>query len=592
MISRNTSRGWPVLLRLMGGMASVVCLAGLSVPARADTDISTGANGVKYLIEYDSFLAPGSPSGIDPRLKNAKYWQNQQAAEDDVRLLQTPLGAAYGYTPLFSGGQWNLCYWDGVASSSRCIGRSVDNLILNYQAMPTTANPNVSGAAANVLSNSPGPQQPAATGLGPGISQFVVTGLSGSLTVIGATSNADFNGVLAVVNSLSTQAAVNDSYQQVIAEPYASYVSIGLESLERFRQDILDLALSSGKIYFSSDADACQDASGSARQEQNQDRQNAGSASCLEKVNRRWALLLDASNTQAALTGANGLASLDYHIFQSTYGLEYQISSQWRLGAAFGYGQNGLSNYEFSDVRIEADTYSGGMYSIYSPSPEWKIAGLVGYTNFQNRSNRPIQFGTINRTAQGQWGGNGLTVALSSEYDWILNSAKSVVPVSSDGSTALNPDAIRLRPRALVSYASYAQGAINETGADSLNLAVNSHTADSLVLGLGGTLEFPIRLSKESRLIPRLSIGYEYDAMGNTDQEHELTASFAQVQAPGSLSLLGQNRGANALDLALNLELEASKDLSLYGEVGGSFWSNGNELSYGGGLRWRFGSSR
>ncbi|MCP9836369.1 autotransporter outer membrane beta-barrel domain-containing protein [Cyanobium sp. N.Huapi 1H5] len=544
---------------MIGGLLSLGALVGSPGPAMADTSVSIGSNGVQYQIDYEQFTAPDSSRGIDPRLLNTAWWGQQQAAESTVTLLQTPLGAAYAYRPLFVGGAWDRCYWQTVGSSPRCSGQTVDLLILNYQAVPTSSNPNVSGAASSILANSPGPQQAVATDLGLGVAASVVTGTAGQPTVIGATSNADFNGVLAVVNALPSQAAVNQSFEQVIAEPYASQVSVGLETLERFRQDALDLALSTQKVTFGSGGDS-----------------------------RRWALMLEASNTQASLRGTGGLASLDYQIFQSTYGLEYRLSSDWRVGGVFGYGTNGLSNYQFSNVTIDADTYSGAVYGLYSPGAAWKIAALAGYTSFQNRSNRPIQFGTIDRTAQARWAANGLTLALTSEYDWVLNPAR---PAPGASQPAPQRDAIRFKPRALVSYAKYNQGAINETGANSLNLAVNSHTADSLILGLGGTLEVPIRLSNQSRLIPRLSIGYEHDLMGNSNEEHQLTASFAQVPEPGSLTLLGQNRGADALDVALNLEYEASESLSLYADVGGSFWSNGNEISYGGGLRWRFGGA-
>ncbi|MBM5823177.1 MAG: hypothetical protein FJ082_12185 [Cyanobacteria bacterium K_Offshore_surface_m2_011] len=185
----------------------------------ADTSVSIGSNGVQYQIDYEQFTAPDSSRGIDPRLLNTAWWGQQQAAESTVTLLQTPLGAAYAYRPLFVGGAWDRCYWQTVGSSPRCSGQTVDLLILNYQAVPTSSNPNVSGAASSILANSPGPQQPVATDLGQGVAASVVTGTAGQPTVIGATSNADFNGVLAVVNALPSQAAVNQSLEQVIAEP-------------------------------------------------------------------------------------------------------------------------------------------------------------------------------------------------------------------------------------------------------------------------------------------------------------------------------------------------------------------------------------
>lgn len=569
----------------------LLCLGALLVfqsPSKADSvDTSVGVNGVLYQVQYDFFVAPDPLSTIDSRLTASSWWGNEQAAGGVVTLLQTPLGAAYAVAIGIPKNVYRRCYYSGISGASLCSSTNSDDLILNYQAIPTSANPNVSGAATSILSNSPGPQQPLATGLGPGVGGFVVTGLAGQPTISGATSNADFNGVLAAVNALGTQAEVNRSYEQVIAEPYASYVSVGLETLERFRQDALELALSSDKISLGAAKADCQPSGtvdSSSKQPAPLDAKSISSG-CKEGSVNRWSLFLDASNTEASLNGTESLASLDYRIFQSTYGLEYQLSDRWRFGGVFGYGQNNLSNYEFSNVSIEADTYSGGVYGVYAPSPSWKIAALAGYTNFQNDSSRPIQFGTIDRTAQAQWSGNGLTVALITEYDWVL------APAGPSAVSVPSRDSIRIKPRALVSYASYSQDAINESGADSLDLAVNSHTADSLVLGLAGTLEVPIRLSRQSRLIPRFTVGYEYDAMGDANQEHQLTASFAQVKEPGSLDVLGQNRGANALDVALSLELEASETFSLYVDVGGSFWSNGNELNYGGGIRWRFGGA-
>ena len=91
--------------------------------------------------------------------------------------------------------------------------------------------------------------------------------------------------------------------------------------------------------------------------------------------------------------------------------------------------------------------------------------------------------------------------------------------------------------------------------------------------------------------LPPLAVGYEVDFNGDANEEHQLTASFADVPALGSLDVLGQNRGANDLNVGLSVELETSEQFSLYAGVGGSFWSNGHELNYGGGIRWRFGGA-
>ena len=101
-------------------------------------------------------------------------------------------------------------------------------------------------------------------------------------------------------------------------------------------------------------------------------------------------------------------------------------------------------------------------------------------------------------------------------------------------------------------------------------------------------LELPIVLNATNRLIPRFFVGYEHDFMGDTNQEHELKSEFAKLPALGSVDVLGQNRGSDDLDLALSIELETSDSISIFGNFGGSFWSNGSELSYGGGVRVRW----
>ena len=294
---------------------------------------------------------------------------------------------------------------------------------------------------------------------------------------------------------------------------------------------------------------------------------------------------MDARNTNSNLKGTADLASLDYNIFQSTYGLEYALSKKWAVGAVIGYGQSNLYNYQYSNAKLHADTYSGAIYALYNPTPEWKIIGLGGFTSFDNSSNRPIQFGTIDRTATANWSSMGSTFALTGEYDWLLNKSK---PPAKAGARDTNRTDWHLKPRALISYSNYNQGIITESGANSLNLQVNNHQADSMILGIGITLETPIILSEKSRIIPKFSIGYQYDAMGNSNEEHQLTASFKDVPEPGSLTVIGKNRGANDLEAALKVELEANQNTSIYADVGVAFWSNGNELSYGGGIRYRW----
>ncbi|WP_216912001.1 MULTISPECIES: autotransporter domain-containing protein [unclassified Synechococcus] len=405
-------------------------------------------------------------------------------------------------------------------------------------------------------------------------------GFSGysSNQALAAAVTPDFIAVYGALYSLPTRAQLNQALHSITAEPYASMQTVALAALEQFRRQTLSLGDSSQAIRLFTEAEVCRAADGTLIPADRDPRPLDCQPLKIPQASR-WSLLIDATNTQASMTGTNDLSSLDYNIFQSSYGLQYDVSRQWSVGANFGYGQANLYNIQYANASISSDTYSGSLWGLYRPSRPWKIKGMVGYTNFQSSANRSINFGSLDRIATASFGGTGFTTALQAEYDWILSADKA------------DRNAVRLRPNATVAYSRYNQAGFSESGAQSLNLSVDGHSADSLVFGIGFTLETPLQLSSSTRLIPRLSLGYAYDTDAGThpDQEQQLTASFAEVPALGAIDVQGQNRGADDLTVGLNVELETSDQFSLYAGVAGSFRSNVNELSYGCGLRWRFG---
>ncbi len=405
-------------------------------------------------------------------------------------------------------------------------------------------------------------------------------GFSGysSNQALAAAVTPDFIAVYGALYSLPNRAQLNQALHSITAEPYASMQTVALAALEQFRRQTLSLGDSTQAIRLFTEAEVCRAADGTLIPADRDPRPLDCQPLKIPQASR-WSLLIDATNTQASMTGTNDLSSLDYNIFQSSYGLQYDVSRQWSVGANFGYGQANLYNIQYANASISSDTYSGSLWGLYRPSRPWKIKGMVGYTNFQSSANRSINFGSLDRIATASFGGTGFTTALQAEYDWILSADKA------------DRNAVRLRPNATVAYSRYNQAGFSETGAQSLNLSVDGHSADSLVFGIGFTLETPLQLSSSTRLIPRLSLGYAYDTDAGThpDQEQQLTASFAEVPALGAIDVQGQNRGADDLTVGLNVELETSDQFSLYAGVAGSFRSNVNELSYGCGLRWRFG---
>ncbi|MFZ9319317.1 MAG: hypothetical protein ACO23X_11010, partial [Vulcanococcus sp.] len=168
---------------------------------------------------------------------------------------------------------------------------------------------------------------------GTGISKNTGKAISGKLTYLATalnpTSNTytDLLSIFAALSSLSSASEVDSAYEQLTAEPYASNLSVGLESMNRFRKNALAIALADNKINYTKTekVKVCED--GTRRESTSGMTDPAPSAkdtNCKTlKVTKKlpWSLVIDGTNTQARLRGTEDLGSLDYNIFQSTYGV-------------------------------------------------------------------------------------------------------------------------------------------------------------------------------------------------------------------------------------------------------------------------------
>jgi uncharacterized protein YhjY with autotransporter beta-barrel domain len=356
------------------------------------------------------------------------------------------------------------------------------------------------------------------------------------------TSNQDFNNVLSIVALLPTAAQTESSFHQVIAEPYASVLSVTLEALNTFRQ-------------------ACFRAAG------------AGRAIKLPE-DERWSVFTDVGNTQANMSDpGNGLSSFNYNIFQSILGVEYAVTKDFSTGLVMGYGFDQVGSFEYNSANLYANNVSVALLEKYNPG-KFRFTGLMGYSNFQYTSTRQINFGSpsagyVNRQAQGRWQSDGLVAAVGAGYEQKLG------PVI-------------FTPGLLLSYAYQLQQGIKETGANSLDLQVNAAQASSMILAPGFQLQAPITLKKGLVLTPKAFASWEHDFLADYNQNHQVTASFANVPEPGSLTILGQNRGTDAVNVEAGLELTVNQRWAIYAGAQYQYWGTVQELGYNTGLKYSF----
>jgi len=356
------------------------------------------------------------------------------------------------------------------------------------------------------------------------------------------TSNQDFNNVLSIVALLPTAAQTESSFHQVIAEPYASVLSVTLEALNTFRQ-------------------ACFRAAGAGR-------------SIKLPEDERWSVFTDVGNTQANMSDPNnGLSSFNYNIFQSILGVEYAVTKDFSTGLVMGYGFDQVGSFEYNSANLYANNVSVALLEKYNPG-KFRFTGLMGYSNFQYTSTRQINFGSpsagyVNRQAQGRWQSDGLVAAVGAGYEQKLG------PVI-------------FTPGLLLSYAYQLQQGIKETGANSLDLQVNAAQASSMILAPGFQLQAPITLKKGLVLTPKAFASWEHDFLADYNQNHQVTASFANVPEPGSLTILGQNRGTDAVNVEAGLELTFNQRWAIYAGAQYQYWGTVQELGYNTGLKYSF----
>ncbi|MEI6322262.1 MAG: autotransporter domain-containing protein [bacterium] len=354
------------------------------------------------------------------------------------------------------------------------------------------------------------------------------------------TSNTDFNNVITVLAFLPTAAQTEQALDQILAEPYASIISVTMESINSFRQACMRAAWSGKKIKLPED--------------------------------ERWSVFTDVGNNQANMTGArDGLANFNYNIFQSILGVEYAVTKDFTTGVVMGYGYDHAGGFEYTSANLYANSVNMALLQKYNPG-NFRFVGLMGYSDFQYSSTRQINFGSpaagfINRQASGRWQSDGLVAALNAGYE-----------------QKLGP--LVFTPSLLFSYVYQLQQGFTETGANSLNLQVNAAQSSSMILAPGFQIEAPIRLSKTLILTPKAFASWEHDFLANQAQNRQVNASFAAVPEPGSLTVFGVNRGADAVNVEAGLELTVNEKWAVYAGAQYQYWGTDQELGYNGGLRY------
>lgn len=175
-------------------------------------------------------------------------------------------------------------------------------------------------------------------------------------------------------------------------------------------------------------------------------------------------------------------------------GADYRWNEAFATGIYAGY-QGAFAEYNDGGRTVLNGVRFGG-YAAYGKSTGFFANAMVGggYTSYS--VNRPISFGSIERTARSAPGGGDFETLLNLGYNWQLGN-------------------FNFGPVASAQYTYLGIGSFTENGADSLNLRVDQQNANSLRTLFGGQVAYIWKISPNWAVIPQGSIYWQHEFLQN-----------------------------------------------------------------------------
>lgn len=161
-------------------------------------------------------------------------------------------------------------------------------------------------------------------------------------------------------------------------------------------------------------------------------------------------------------------------------------------GMALGF-LRGTVDGDGGTGEVRLDTYQASLYGLYAPPTAATVKPFLdatigtGLSRYDSRRN--IAFGTLSRRAQGDSDGTDVTAEAGFGVTTRL-------------------EGVDIEPRAFLRWDRISRGAFTETGAGSLNLAVDGRTADALRAGIGVSAARTFSVGNGVQLRPEARIGY------------------------------------------------------------------------------------
>ena len=187
----------------------------------------------------------------------------------------------------------------------------------------------------------------------------------------------------------------------------------------------------------------------------------------------------------ASLDSTANVTGYNFTIFGFTAGADYRLRDDLVIGLGTGY-YNTSASYKNSGGDAGINSIPFYAYGAYTPGSFYAM-GSLGYTLNLYSLDRNIAFGGINRVATSSVNGNQLNASLETGYDFKVAQ-------------------FTLTPALTVYYSQAWVNGFTESGAGSLDLNVNSQSANSVQTGIGDAAVPPLPVRDNPHTPPNLRL--------------------------------------------------------------------------------------
>jgi uncharacterized protein with beta-barrel porin domain len=182
------------------------------------------------------------------------------------------------------------------------------------------------------------------------------------------------------------------------------------------------------------------------------------------KPSRQEGIWVEAFGKWGSQDENDGSTGYDYEMGGITLGYDRALSENWLAGAALSYTR---SDVDFDHSRADGDIYSTSVSAYGSWHKEGAyVEGLLSYGRNNYDLKRMVQVGTITRRVSSDHEGDVFAASLS-------------------GGKMFGEGAWHAGPYVAINYTRISEDSFRETGADSVNLQIDSRGTDALNGALG-----------------------------------------------------------------------------------------------------------